>query len=252
MFSPTPVGRDDKLPLSSVTPLYGLSTDADRIDMGGLVSITRISDEQLQVLSADDMFMQHIRLYQPQHLLWKTVYLAPDEVASIRKLVQELGTDFWRGPADSEGALSAFVLPVSHLLRAFHLFKPGRFVAGDTSFFVRIQAPGCTTLSLARCSEMAIDFQFVEQFSPRYQFNSTEVPFFLSFVQEFYTIWPTLQRYPQIDLALHRYAKESAKYGEAVDLIISLEALLVPEDDVSHHIHNVGDQVGLTIHIFGV
>ena len=27
--------------------------------------------------------------------------------------------------------------------------------------------------------------------------------------------------------------------------------LLFPEDDVSHHIHNVGDEIGLTIHVFG-
>jgi hypothetical protein len=27
--------------------------------------------------------------------------------------------------------------------------------------------------------------------------------------------------------------------------------LLFPEQDVSHHIHNVGDEIGLTIHVFG-
>ena len=27
--------------------------------------------------------------------------------------------------------------------------------------------------------------------------------------------------------------------------------VLIPEQNVSHHIHNVGDQVGLTIHVFG-
>jgi len=221
--------RDEKFPLVSVTPLYGFSSDADRIDLGDIASIARISDEKLQVLDADDVFMQHIRLYQPQHLLWKIVYLSPDAVTSIRKLAEESATDIWRGPG--EGALSAFVSPVSQLLRAFHLFKPGRFVAGDTSFFVPMQETGCNTLSLSRCSEMAIDFQFVQQYSPHYQFNSAEVSFFLSFINEFYTAWPTLQKYPQIDLALHRYAKESAMYGESVDLMISLEALLVPEEE---------------------
>lgn len=28
--------------------------------------------------------------------------------------------------------------------------------------------------------------------------------------------------------------------------------LLFPEQDVSHHIHNVGDEIGLTIHVFGI
>jgi hypothetical protein len=27
--------------------------------------------------------------------------------------------------------------------------------------------------------------------------------------------------------------------------------VLVPEDDVSHHIHNVGNEIGLTVHVFG-
>jgi hypothetical protein len=27
--------------------------------------------------------------------------------------------------------------------------------------------------------------------------------------------------------------------------------VLVPEDDASHHIHNVGEKIGLTIHVFG-
>jgi hypothetical protein len=231
MSSPAAVERNKKLPLSSVTPLYGLSTDTDRLVLTDDVTITRISEEQLQVLSADDVFIQHIRLYQPQHLPWKTVYLTPDQVTAVSEFCRTVGTDLWRGAAEGERPLLTFVFPVSQLLRAFQLFKPGRLVAGDTSFFVHTQAMGCTTLSLARCSEMSIDFQFVQQFSPQYQFKSEEVPFFLSFFHEFHTIWPTLQRYPQIDLALHRYAKESAMYGEAVDLIISLEALLVPEEE---------------------
>jgi|SRR3984893_19209807 len=231
MSSPTSVESDRRLPLSSVTPLYGLSTDADQIDITDDVTITRISEEQLHVLSADDVFLHHIRLYQPQHLLWKTVYLSSDQVTSISEFCRAVGTDLQGGDAENALAFSSFVFPVSSLLRAFHLFKPGRFVAGDTSFFARMRETGCDTATLARCSEMSIDFQFVQQFSPRYQFISAEVPAFLSFVHAFYSIWPTLQKYPQIDLALHRYAKESAMYGEAVDLIISLEALLVPEDE---------------------
>jgi hypothetical protein len=39
------------------------------------------------------------------------------------------------------------------------------------------------------------------------------------------------KKYPQIDLALYRYASESSRLGDAVELIISLEALLVPEEE---------------------
>jgi hypothetical protein len=93
MSSPTAVELDNRLPLSSVTPLYGFSTDADPLFIGDDVTITRMSEERLQVLSADDVFVQHIRLYQPQHLLWKTVYLNSEQVASLSALTRAVGTD---------------------------------------------------------------------------------------------------------------------------------------------------------------
>jgi hypothetical protein len=34
-------------------------------------------------------------------------------------------------------------------------------------------------------------------------------------------------------------------------LSLAVPELLIPEQDVSHHIHNVGDEIGLTIHVFG-
>lgn len=127
-----------------------------------------------------------------------------------------------------------FIVPVVQLLRAFQLFKPGRFVAGDTSFFVRSQPTGCKTIALARCSEMSIDYQFVEQFTPRYRFDSTEVPFFLTFIERLGSVWQRMDQYPQLDLALHRYCKETAQYGDPIELMISLESLLVPKKKASH------------------
>ena len=219
------------LPLTSVTPLYGVVSNTDVLTLTPSVTITRISEERLSVLSASDVFIDHIRLYQPQHLLWKTVELPQEHVASIADFSSKLEADIWRGGAETDPAHLAYVEPVSHLLRAFQLFKPGRFVAGDTSFFVRIQGEDSNTLSLFRCSEMSIDYQFVEQCAPRYVFDSTDVPFFLSFVERLYKAWDKVQKYSQLDLALHRYCKESAQYGDAIELMISLESLLVPEEE---------------------
>ena len=223
--------RSTNVPLTSVTPLYGLVSEADVIVISDGVTITRISEERLEILSADDVFIDHIRLYQPQHLLWKTIELSSDQVTSIVEFSRTLETDLWRGGAENIPAVLAYVEPVSQLLRAFQLFKPGRFVAGDTSFFVRSQETDCKTLSLARCSEMSIDYQFVEQFAPHYVFNAAEVPFLLSFVQRLNAAWPRIQEFPQIDLALHRYSGESAQYGGVIELMISLEAVLVPETE---------------------
>lgn len=34
-------------------------------------------------------------------------------------------------------------------------------------------------------------------------------------------------------------------------VVLRTPKVLVPEQDVSHHIHNAGDEIGLTIHVFG-
>jgi hypothetical protein len=206
-----------------------LLSDTDVMSVTTGVTITRASEEHLSVLSPDDIFIDHIRLYRPQYLLWKMVDLSQEHVTSIAEFSRTLDADIWRGGAETDPAHLAYVEPVSQLLRAFQLFKPGRFVAGDTSFFVRHQKAGCNTLSLVRCSEMSIDYQFIQQSAPRFVFESSDAPFFLSFVERFSTAWRNVQKYPQLDLALHRYCKESAQYGDAIELMISLESLLVPE-----------------------
>lgn len=222
------------MPLTSVTPLYGFSTDSERLVISDNVTITHISDEQLQIFSPDDVFMQFVRLHQPQHLLWKTVDFSLDHaisiIESLRQSSSQAGTPL-RCDAGIDEAHMAYVLPVSRFLNALHLFNPGRLVAGDTSFFANTEEVRTGTLSLARCSEMVIDFQFVQQFSPHYQFNAADVPFFLAFRKQLDKVWPAVQMYPQIELALYRYANESAQYGDAVNLIVALEALLVPETE---------------------
>lgn len=230
-MKPDKSSQPDNLLLSSVTPLYGFVSDADVVVLNNEATITRNTKEHLDVLSPHDVFIDHIRLYQPQHLLWKTIALSSDQVTSIADFCRALEVDSWSGGAENASSHLVYIEPVCQLLRTFQLFKPGRLVAGDTSFFLRTQEVGCSTASLVRCSEMSIDYQFVQHYSPQYEFNSAEIPFFLSFVNRINAVWPIAQKYPQIDLALHRYCKESGRYGEVIDLMISLEALLVPEEE---------------------
>lgn len=227
------------LRLTSITPLFGMVNDADVTTLTNDARITRATQEELQVLSADDVFLDHVRLYQPPHLLWKAVELSVENLISIGEPIRRVAAQcdlpteadlVFRGDA-ADSPFAALVMPVAQLLRAFHLFKPGRFVAGDTSFFVRSQPVGCETLMLVRCSEMSIDYQFVQQFAPRYTFNSTEIPFFLTFLERLGSVWQIVDQYPQLDLAMHRYCTESARYGDPIELMISLEALLVPEEE---------------------
>ena len=47
---------------------------------------------------------------------------------------------------------------------------------------------------------------------------------------------------------------DETRHGERMPerpLVLARPELLFPEHDVSHHIHNVGDEVGLSVHVFG-
>ncbi len=122
--------------------------------------------------------------------------------------------------------MMSFIQPVAQLLSGLHFFKPGRLIAGDTAFFVQR-----STLLLARCSEMTVDFHAVQRGRPQYKLNEVELPFLAVFLARFGEVLAKSEGYPQIELAIHRYARESSLYGDAVELMISLEALLVPEDE---------------------
>ncbi|HVO64529.1 MAG TPA: hypothetical protein VMT53_26650 [Terriglobales bacterium] len=217
--------------LGGVTPLYGFSTDVDPLVITNSETITKSTEEHLSFFHTDDVFLRHIGLYQPQHFIWHKVELSPDEIVAILRYVRGLGTDVLRGDITSAGPFGSLLHPVSDFLRALHVFKPGRLIAGDTSFFMQMQGAASTTLCLSRCSEMTIDFQFVQEYHPHYEFNEDDVLGFLKFMVHFYKARLKSLGYPQIDLALWRYAKETSLYGDPVELMISLEALLVPEEE---------------------
>jgi len=221
------------IPLRSVTPLYGFSTDADPLVITPDIVVTTASDDQLRVIDVDDVFAQHVRLFRPQHLLWNTTRLTYEDFSSIASFHRGGlgGGEVYRSDAGEVPALMKHVRPVVNHLRALQLFKPGRLVAGDTAFFVQTEEMGWGTLSLTRCSEMSIDYQFVEQFSPRYELKKEDVFFFLAFYVRFLEVCLIVQQYPQIDFAINKYASESALYGGPLELITSLEALLVPEEE---------------------
>jgi hypothetical protein len=84
---------------------------------------------------------------------------------------------------------------------------------------------------VARCTDMNLDYQALGQYFAHYEFNSDDMRDFLIFFVSFLEFTTTTNKYPEIDLAIHRYCKETAHYGDVIDLMISLEALLVPETE---------------------
>ena len=206
--------------------MYTLSCDVDSIEISSDATLTRTTDERLSIFEYDDVLLQHIRLFQPGHLLWTRKEYAKSELAAALGFTQEAEN----GPWDAS-KLSQFDSSVTDLLRILHLYKPGRLVAGDTSFFIQPADAHCGTLLLTRCSEMSIDYHFVRECRPLYVLDEDEIPFFLVFQLNCLKLFIKTIKYPQIDMALYRYASESSRYGDAVELMISLEALLVPEEE---------------------
>lgn len=51
---------------------------------------------------------------------------------------------------------------------------------------------------------------------------------------------------------LMTHEERHGRRGKHRQLTLREPELIVPEQDVRHHIHNVGEEIGLTIHVFGV
>ncbi len=225
-----------EVPLLSITPLYCLVTDADEVALTDKITITRFSEEQMKFLGEDDRFARHLRLYTPQCLLWERSsvslrefkQMAEETVALAAERGIDQGDDLVRGRDGRTSALHSKVNQLILFLRALQLYRRGRLVVGDSLFYFSEPLPDRV---IARCTDMTVDYQVVEQYRPSYEFNSSDIRDFLIFYVRFLEVSLTIVEYPEIELAVARYCKETAQHGDVVDLMISLESLLVPEEE---------------------
>lgn len=225
-----------EVPLISVTPLYCIVTDADEITLKDKVTLTRFSQEQIEFLGKDDHFARHLRLHTPQCLLWERSSVPLEQLRAVLEETAALlieggidqGEDILRAKGGVTPALYSDAISLNMLLRALQLYKRGRLVVGDSLFYFSEQIP---LRIIARCSDMTVDYQKAEQYAPLYEFNSTDARDFLAFYVRFLQVSLTIMKYPEIELALSRYCKETAQHGDVVDLMVSLESLLVPEEE---------------------
>lgn len=224
-----------EVPLITITPLYCLVTDPDEIVLTDKITITRFSEEQMKFLAEDDRFARHLRLYTPQCLLWERSSVPLKQLKEVAEEALTLAAD--RGPDQVDDLIrgrdartSAIHSKVNQLilfLRALQLYKRGRLVVGDSLFYFSEPSPVCI---IARCTDMTVDYQLIEQYRPGYEFNSSDTVNFLNFYVRFLEVSLTIAEYPEIELAVARYCRETAQHGDVVDLMISLESLLVPEE----------------------
>jgi len=230
------------VPYVSVTPLYCLVTDEHEIHLSEGISITRFSAEQLEFSSNFPNFVRHLQLYPPQCLLWErnstplsNFLLLASEMSSLSK--DHLSKDHL-GEINEDDLVRSYAAPTSAvfpvmdslvgLIRAFQFYRRGRLVVGDSFFyFLNPFHVGF----MQRCTEMTVDYQIMEQYKASYEFNSTDVEDFKSFLAAFIEAHQTINKYPELQLAIARYCKETAQHGDVIDLMIALEALLLAEEE---------------------
>jgi hypothetical protein len=165
---------------------------------------------------------------EPTHVSLGHFITMAKELHSISKdrLVEE--DDLVRSYASSTPAMFPVMNNLVGLIRAFQLYRRGRLVVGDSFFSFTSPFPAGF---MVRCTEMTMDYQVMEQYEPSYEFNSTDVEDFKVFLAAFIEAHQTINKYPELQLAIARYCKETAQHGDVIDLMIALEALLVAEEE---------------------
>jgi hypothetical protein len=220
-----------EIPLLTITPLYCLVTDADEIKLTTDTTVGRFSADLLAFLGEDDRFVQHLRLYTPQCLLWDRSIVPLEDFRLMAKEFADLGGgstidqghDLVRSRVERAPTLGRFMTGLVDLLRGLQLYRRGRLVVGDSLFVFSVPLP---VRLIVRCTDMQVDYQIIEQYRPLYELNSSETFNFLVFYRRFLELSLANLEYPEIQLAISLYCRETAQHGNVIGLITCLESLM--------------------------
>jgi hypothetical protein len=222
--------------LLTITPLYCVITDSDEIPLTDQSKIVRYSEARLNFLGEEDRFVQHLRLYTPECLLWNECLVPLKTLASLGDEFLALAAE--QGHIQDQAVLryrvehTPAIIPYMNRrateIIALQLFRRGRLVVGESLLFF---AEPFNIRILARLTEMAVDYQLLQQYAPHYEFNCADLRNYLIFYIRLLELTVAASKYPEVDLAITRYCRETSQHGDVVDLMIALEALLVPEEE---------------------
>jgi len=224
-------------PYTAVTPMYGIRSDADELDIGDLFRLVKFHQDSLSRLRDDDVLLKHTRLYQPDYLLWQR---APMGEADLRASLKPANFAVEGGEFKLHATLSLlFNYPATNFFRLLRLFKPGRLAAGDT-FVLSCETLGKGMWETAfgkRCSEMTIDYGLLPAQEGSYTLLSAEVAFFNVFSKALLPQLESLQNPaymspPPLEVALLLYNQDEAQESVAVlNALTALEALLTTDSN---------------------
>lgn len=225
-------------PFVAVTPLYAFSSHSDELVIGKLFRLVKHQQDSLPPLAEDDILLKHLRLHEPDYLLWQR---APMEQADLRRALNPTAFAGEGGAAKLQATLSVlFHFPATNLFRLLRLFKPGRVTAGDT-FVISCETRSegiWETIAGKRCSEMVIDYTWLGAPNGSYTLLSSEVPFFNLFSNALLPQLESLQKAgqlnapPPLEIALLLYNEDERTERMAVlNALTALEALLTNESN---------------------
>src|SRR5713226_5967848 len=136
---PTKLGE---ITVLSITPLYCLVTDADQIDFGDELIVTRFSEGLVGFLGNDDDFMQRVHLYRPQGLLWERKGVSFDEgellvqeFIRIKACAQELHENIWIGKSEEAPKIRRLADSLRLTVSSFQLYSRSRLIVGDSLLY---------------------------------------------------------------------------------------------------------------------
>jgi Apea-like HEPN len=215
----------DSAPILSVTPLYHFSSDAPELLIHPTIVVRRF--DEYRTIPFDDDICKHLRVYEPDYLLWHFP-LTQESYGDLKSLLTE---------EKFAECTELLVAPTAEFLRLLRLFKPGRVRAGETFILHRPELnqgddfANWTTVAGARASAMVVDYQFLASQTTSYVLNSTEIPFLLAFRDNLVPVFRNISSFPTVATALHLYGQDNGEQSDVVGAVTALEALLTKEDE---------------------
>ena len=226
-------------PFFAVSPLYAFSSDSEELSFGEIFRLVKYHSNLLLPLSADDILVKHLRLHEPDYLLWQR---APVESAVLRDMLKPSAFAEEGGTDKLEATLSVlFNFSATNFFRLLRLFKPGRLIAGDTFVISSDNHSGeavWETTFGKRCSEVTIDYTVLGAQGGSYELLSSDLPFFDIFSKALLPQLELLQKAayagvpPPLEIALLLYNQDERQESVAVlNALTALEALLTNESN---------------------
>ena len=220
--------------LVSITPLYGLICDADKLQIDSEFWIEKFDPAvMLPFFASADEFLRSASTVQPEFLLWQR---PPLDAPLLSDFLKPQYIEQFDGVYSSPAAIQTFFFePCVNFFRQLRLFKSGRLRGGDTYVIVRWthhEQERWQSLASHRCTRMTLDPFVPLMTESTFSLNSTDVaslnvlrdkvrPILESFNKE----QPSLLR--SLELALDLYAREDFGSMDVLNALTALEALLL-------------------------